>query len=183
MKEGGLIQKWKTTYWPRQSFCSRGLITESKPVTVSDMQGPYFLLGMLLAVAVLALMGEAVFRKLRPQTLNLHHGDHEPHGGPDVKSIPPPVDAHRRMSTAFSTTPADDHVIKNGDAHRRMSFGFSITPADDHVIENGDVTKRHTSFSTEADYITVTPRAEEIPMDSSPSTIREELFKSAFTYS
>lgn len=60
--EGGLINKWKKKHWPRQNFCSRGLVTEAKPVTLKDVQGAYYALGFLVFVAACILMVEHVLR-------------------------------------------------------------------------------------------------------------------------
>lgn len=60
--ESGVINKWKKKWWPRQSFCSRGIVTESKAVSVSDIQGAYYLMAIFLALSMLALFGEAAIR-------------------------------------------------------------------------------------------------------------------------
>ena len=38
MKQSGLFYKWRMKWWPRQTFCTRSDVTESKPVTIKDMQ-------------------------------------------------------------------------------------------------------------------------------------------------
>ncbi len=51
----GVTFKWKKAWWPRQGFCKRGIITESKKVSLSDMQGAYYLFGIILGLAITAL--------------------------------------------------------------------------------------------------------------------------------
>lgn len=53
-----MIAKWKIESWPRQSFCTRGLITEAKPVTLKDVQGAYYALGILICIATFILFCE-----------------------------------------------------------------------------------------------------------------------------
>lgn len=62
IKESGLVKKWKADWWPRQSFCSRGLITEAKAVSMTDVQGAYYLMGILLIISFIALGGEGLHR-------------------------------------------------------------------------------------------------------------------------
>ncbi len=63
--EGGLINKWKQQHWPRQNFCSRGLVTESKAVSLKDIQGAYYALGMLIFLAACILMLEQALKGRR----------------------------------------------------------------------------------------------------------------------
>ena len=62
VKEGGLITKWKKHWWPRQSFCSRGMVTEAKAVTLKDVQGAYYAMAALLLLAACVLIIEGVIR-------------------------------------------------------------------------------------------------------------------------
>jgi len=75
IKESGLVNYWKAQWWPRQSFCSRGLVTEAKAVTMNDVQGAYYLMAILLAVSFLALMVEGAYRKSRASNFTRHLGD------------------------------------------------------------------------------------------------------------
>lgn len=57
MQVGGLIQKWKQDYWPKKNKCSTtayGGGDATRTVSLSDMQGSFFLLflGMCVAVSV-----------------------------------------------------------------------------------------------------------------------------------
>lgn len=47
--EAGLIEKWKNVYWPSDDECAvtaRGGQGSSTTVTVTDMQGSFFILGI-----------------------------------------------------------------------------------------------------------------------------------------
>ncbi|ELU06044.1 hypothetical protein CAPTEDRAFT_188571 [Capitella teleta] len=63
IKESGLVKKWKADWWPRQSFCSRGLVTEAKAVSMDDVQGAYYLMAILLVVSFVALVAEGFWQK------------------------------------------------------------------------------------------------------------------------
>ena len=63
VKEGGLITKWKQKWWPRQSFCSRGMVTVAKAVSLQDVQGAYYAAAILLTAAFLALLLEGAIKK------------------------------------------------------------------------------------------------------------------------
>ncbi|XP_050723459.1 ionotropic receptor 93a-like [Eriocheir sinensis] len=65
MQVGGLIQKWKRDYWPKKNKCSTtayGGGDATRTVSLSDMQGSFFLLflGFLLAAVIIA--GECIMR-------------------------------------------------------------------------------------------------------------------------
>ncbi|XP_042864338.1 ionotropic receptor 93a-like [Penaeus japonicus] len=66
MQIGGLIQKWKQDYWPKKDKCSStayGGGDATRTVSLSDMQGSFFLLflGFLLAAVVISC--ECIFRR------------------------------------------------------------------------------------------------------------------------
>ena len=49
MQVAGLIQKWKQDYWPKKDKCSStayGGSGETRTVSLTDMQGSFFILGM-----------------------------------------------------------------------------------------------------------------------------------------
>lgn len=189
MKEGGLIHKWKSKWWPRQSFCSRGVITESKPVTVFDMQGAYYLLGMSVAIAIVALLGETTVKNMLPQSCKTllpasHPVQNGPHQPPNINHTgemwckPAPAYHAGRIASA----PA------NGGANGgRMAADGHDSEKDEGGNSTGDnVTAQEnnfqTEFTTDADYSSITARdhapKEEIPM----KTPTEETFGSGFTY-
>ena len=65
IKESGLINKLKAEYWPRPSFCSTGMQTEAKPVSLRDVQGAYYVMAMLLALATASLLTEKMLQFAR----------------------------------------------------------------------------------------------------------------------
>ena len=75
IKESGIVNKWKATWWPRQSFCSRGMVTEAKAVTMNDVQGAYYLMAILLAVSFLTLMIEGIYTRSKASLMTGHKGD------------------------------------------------------------------------------------------------------------
>ena len=61
-----MVNKLKTDYWPRPSFCTNGLQTEAKPVTLDDVQGAYYVMAILCAVALVALLTEHLLTVVGP---------------------------------------------------------------------------------------------------------------------
>jgi hypothetical protein len=63
LKESGVVKKWKADWWPRQIFCSRGMVTEAKAVSMDDVQGAYYLMAILLVISFAALLVESFWVK------------------------------------------------------------------------------------------------------------------------
>jgi len=64
--QGGLIQRWKQVYWPPDDECSagaRGGVGSTAVVTVTDMQGSFFILMIGCFLSLLVLLGECVTSK------------------------------------------------------------------------------------------------------------------------
>ncbi|KAK8399557.1 hypothetical protein O3P69_003545 [Scylla paramamosain] len=67
MKLGGLIQKWKQDYWPKKNKCSTtayGGGDATRTVSLSDMQGSFFLLFIGFMLAAVIITGECIMRSL-----------------------------------------------------------------------------------------------------------------------
>lgn len=60
IRETGLLNKWKVEWWPRKSFCNTGTQTIAKAVSLIDVQGAYYVMGMLLCLACISLVGEGI---------------------------------------------------------------------------------------------------------------------------
>ena len=60
------MNKLKSDYWPRPSFCMHGLQAEAKPVTLNDVQGAYYVMTMLGAVALVVLLSERILINAAP---------------------------------------------------------------------------------------------------------------------
>lgn len=72
---GGLIKKWKQMFWPRDDECSAGAsggIGSTSVITVTDMQGSFFILGGGLVLAFLTMLLECISgsKKIMDQTQN-----------------------------------------------------------------------------------------------------------------
>ncbi|XP_076061279.1 ionotropic receptor 93a-like [Oratosquilla oratoria] len=66
MQTGGLIQKWKQDYWPKKDKCSStayGGGDASRTVSLSDMQGSFFLLFIGFCLAAFIISCECLFSK------------------------------------------------------------------------------------------------------------------------
>eukprot|EP00090_Calanus_glacialis_P014319 TRINITY_DN2308_c0_g1_i1.p1 TRINITY_DN2308_c0_g1~~TRINITY_DN2308_c0_g1_i1.p1 ORF type:complete len:839 (-),score=174.35 TRINITY_DN2308_c0_g1_i1:100-2616(-) len=64
--QGGLVQRWKQVFWPPDDECSagaRGGVGSTAVVTVTDMQGSFFILMMGCFLALLVLFGECLTAK------------------------------------------------------------------------------------------------------------------------
>merc|ERR1711962_990645 len=60
---GGLIKKWKQMFWPPDDECVAGAgggVGSTAVITVTDMQGSFFILGGGLFLAFLTVMLECV---------------------------------------------------------------------------------------------------------------------------
>jgi len=58
MLQSGLMLKWKKTYWPAENECTssaRGGISSTAIVSVSDMQGSFFILLMGIVLSFIVL--------------------------------------------------------------------------------------------------------------------------------
>lgn len=61
--QGGLVQRWKQVFWPKDDECSagaRGGVGTTAVVTVTDMQGSFFILMMGCLLSLLVLLGECL---------------------------------------------------------------------------------------------------------------------------
>ncbi|XP_047486802.1 LOW QUALITY PROTEIN: ionotropic receptor 93a-like [Penaeus chinensis] len=66
MQIGGLIQKWKQDYWPKKDKCSStayGGGDATRTVSLSDMQGSFFLLFLGFVLAAVVISCECIFRR------------------------------------------------------------------------------------------------------------------------
>jgi len=64
--QGGLVQRWKQVFWPKDDECSagaRGGVGTTAVVTVTDMQGSFFILMMGCLLSLLVLLGECLTSK------------------------------------------------------------------------------------------------------------------------
>lgn len=64
--QGGLIQRWKQVFWPPDDECSggaRGGVGSTAVVTVTDMQGSFFILMMGCFLALIVLLVECMTAK------------------------------------------------------------------------------------------------------------------------
>nr|AGJ51190.1 olfactory ionotropic receptor IR93a [Panulirus argus] len=71
MQIGGLIQKWKQDYWPKKNKCSStayGGSDATRTVSLSDMQGSFFLLFLGFVLAAVIISVECVFRGWRDKS-------------------------------------------------------------------------------------------------------------------
>eukprot|EP00095_Tigriopus_kingsejongensis_P008685 maker-scaffold483_size159862-snap-gene-0.37 protein:Tk08685 transcript:maker-scaffold483_size159862-snap-gene-0.37-mRNA-1 annotation:"olfactory ionotropic receptor ir93a" len=69
--QAGLIDQWKNVYWPSDDECAvtaRGGQGSSTTVTVTDMQGSFFILVMGCFVALLIVFGECSFCRKKQRT-------------------------------------------------------------------------------------------------------------------
>ncbi|XP_068230877.1 ionotropic receptor 93a-like [Palaemon carinicauda] len=65
MQTGGLIQKWQKDFWPKKDKCSStayGGGDATRTVSLSDMQGSFFLLFLGFCIAAVFIIGECIFR-------------------------------------------------------------------------------------------------------------------------
>jgi len=64
--QGGLVQRWKQVFWPADDECSagaRGGVGQTAVVTVTDMQGSFFILMMGCFFSMLVLLVECLTSK------------------------------------------------------------------------------------------------------------------------
>ncbi|XP_041350850.1 glutamate receptor ionotropic, delta-1-like [Gigantopelta aegis] len=73
--ESGLLQIWKKRLWPRNTFCEGTLTAEAKPISVIDVQSAFYMIGIGIFGAALALLIERV---LHIKTLSKSHLPHLP---------------------------------------------------------------------------------------------------------
>ncbi len=59
MQDQGLLTKWKERYWPKQDKCMSP--DQAQPMTLSDIQGPVYIMFGLLALAGTVLIMEIVW--------------------------------------------------------------------------------------------------------------------------
>jgi hypothetical protein len=54
IRESGLLQIWKRRWWPRKDFCGGSLVTETKIVDITDVQGAFYLAAIGVALGIAA---------------------------------------------------------------------------------------------------------------------------------
>ncbi|XP_046342594.1 glutamate receptor 4-like isoform X1 [Haliotis rufescens] len=63
--ESGLLQIWKKRWWSKNSFCKGSLTTEAKPIILIDVQSAFYLIGIGVVIAAIALGCEWLFRYIK----------------------------------------------------------------------------------------------------------------------
>ena len=107
IKESGLINKLKAEFWPRPSFCTTGMQTEAKPVSLIDVQGAYYAMAILLAMASIALIGEALMTFLRTRVFKKQPS--KGHSGGYQDDLPNGNTPHRAQSEYFDFRSGESH--------------------------------------------------------------------------
>ncbi|XP_067682011.1 glutamate receptor-like isoform X1 [Haliotis asinina] len=63
--ESGLLQIWKKRWWAKNSFCKGSLTTEAKPIILIDVQSAFYLIGIGVVIAAIALACEWLSKYIR----------------------------------------------------------------------------------------------------------------------
>lgn len=125
IRETGLLNKWKVEWWPRQSFCSTGTQTIAKPVSLTDVQGAYYAMGILLSCALIALLTETIlhlskFKKMTGQ----HSGDYKHNNGVQLEmNGSSPVDTWEGFDSVTGQTRIHDYGgMFNSDSRTQLTM-------------------------------------------------------------
>lgn len=62
--ESGLLELWKSKWWPELNNCSSSGPASVKPISVLDVQGGYLVLGIGLGSALITLILENLINRL-----------------------------------------------------------------------------------------------------------------------
>ncbi|XP_050405393.1 glutamate receptor ionotropic, kainate 4 [Patella vulgata] len=111
--ESGLLQIWQRRWWNATPFCKGELQTVSKPISLVDVQSSFFLIGIGIVVAAIALGFEHFFLKY----------------------------CSRQKQQPCVTTKASEN-LQNGEVHNHRHQNGCIKPeANGHVGQNGHITQ------------------------------------------
>ncbi len=69
LREDGLLDKWKKTYWPKKKSCD--FQSSVRPVTINDLQGIYYVMSTCIALALIALVTERAVHFIQKTFLKL----------------------------------------------------------------------------------------------------------------
>ena len=168
IKESGLINKLKAEYWPRPSFCSTGMQTEAKAVSLRDVQGAYYVMAILLALATLALLSEKLFQFVRNSDVTIscwRRRKRMEHSGGYQDTMMSNGDVSDRFGIKYrysdyftDFSQAETHemrsvryqssFIKNSDVNHATSNGLVISNG--HATSNGHVSNGHVTSNGDA---------------------------------